>query len=245
MAKLLAPIRETAQEVERRKREASVRRTKVLSVVAVVAIGARLLIKNPPPQKIADVSRARIKIIPGMLDAMPPSERAKLDPRLVAQMMAVDEAARTQTAVASAPAKPSEPYHPAGAPSLKEHEDDVVMQRMYAYEIRHQIDEKRKEMDDTQVDTRKSTLVLFTSGGYVKTEKAAADDDGVEIRLDKTIQAEVPSGMVSAIQKDALNWEEPVPDDQVRLRPAKGITVILNRETAGQITIDKPPAHEI
>jgi hypothetical protein len=45
--------------------------------------------------------------------------------------------------------------------------------------------------------------------------------------------------MIRSVSSDALTWQEPIPKNYVRLKPAPGITITVHKETAKRISIRK------
>jgi hypothetical protein len=103
---------------------------------------------------------------------------------------------------------------------------------------RRRINKEREEME--QPDPSKTTVVLFKNGGHLKTQKSLVQGDTLDIRFDKTIRAQMPATLVHTIEENALNWQEPVPRGQVRIKPAKGITLTLGKDMAKRISL---PVH--
>jgi hypothetical protein len=238
---------ETPEEAEARRRAATAKRIKILAACSALAVVARIFISDPKRTPPPDYTKMNIKIVPGMLDSMPASARAKLDPQLVAKMVLVDEQARRgEYGKPVAEQAPSGPYKPADAPTIVDVEAETFKEQVFAYARKRRIDAERQAREESQArDIRKATLVQFASGGYVRAEAAEKRPTGTAIRIDKNMEANVPSRWVASIQTDALDWQEPVPAGQVRLRPAKGITVILHRDTASRVTVEKNRFDEI
>lgn len=237
---------ETPEELEARRRAATARRIKIMAVLMVGVVIARIFVSDPKRKAPIDYTRQRnIRVVPGMLDTLPAATRASLDPQVVNQMVMADELARRGEF-----GKPQVPevvghYQPANAPTEKDLEAEAYKEQLFAYARRRKIDLERRAEAEKSKDVSKATLVQFTSGGYILAEAAKQRPDETYIRLDHTIEANVPSGWVTSIRKDALDWKEPVPAGLVRLQPAKGITVILHRDAASRVTIQKKKVDEI
>src|SRR5690349_9386264 len=90
MAMNVTLITESPEEREIRIRKTTLRRIRALAATFGVAILARIFVKNPPPPKTPDYGKDAVRFIPGMLDAIPASERARMDPKLLAKMQQMD-----------------------------------------------------------------------------------------------------------------------------------------------------------
>lgn len=238
---------ETPEEAEARRRAATARRIKILVFLSVGVVVARTFISDPKRKAPIDYTKSRqIKIVPGMLDTMPAASRAALDPQVVSKMVLADEMARRGvTTLDSAPPLPTGTYKVADAPLEKDLEADLYKEQVFAYARKRRIETERQRRDEQPVDLGNSTLVQFRSGGYVLAEAAQQRPDETYIRMSKTVEADFPSHWVSSIRKNVQGWQEPVPPGQVRLKPAKGITVIMHRDTAARVTVVKTKVDEI
>lgn len=234
----LSAFQDSPEQREQKRRAALRKRLLILGSSLLVAVLARLMIKNPPPPKQVDRSRDEIRYVPGMLDALPASERVKLDPKVVAKMMEVDENARrgikmapaqTEVAQTGTTYKPTEPL-------FQDEREAVQYKENLAYNLQRR--RKLKETVTEQVDTSKVMVVQFRKGGYIRAEKAAEHINQVEIRVNRALLARYPNRLVSGIKANGLSWEEPVPAGFVKLKPAKGITATLRKNTAERISID-------
>jgi hypothetical protein len=240
---------ETPEQAEARRRAATARRIKVLIGLSVLVLGARFIVRDPKKRAPVDYTKMQtLKIVPGMLDTLPAATRAQLDPQIVAKMVLADEMARRGEY-----GKPAEdtktaavPYKPMDAPAEADLEAETYKEQIFAYARRRRIiTEQQRRIEQQALDLSNSTLVQFRSGGYLLAETAQKGSADTYIRMSKAVRAEIPNRWVSSIQNDARGWEEPVPAGQVRLTPAKGITVILHRDTASRITIEKTKFDEI
>lgn len=219
------------EEQQAQQRAQARARARNLVITLSVLLVARLLIKNPKPPKTPDHSNAPIEIVPGMLDTIPLSALSKMDPRLIEKMKKVDYEAKH-------PKVPAGFYIPADEVVSNE-AAAVVRQEFVIHENRQRrIKKEREEME--KPDPSKTVVVLFKSGGHIKTQKSDIAGDTLDIRLDKTMRAQLPAKLVNAIQENALNWQEPVPNGDVRIKPAKGITITLGKEIAKRISL---PTH--
>ena len=248
MARTLISTSETPEEAEARRRATTAFRIKVLIGVSVVVLGARFLIKDPERKGPVDYSKVQVKIVPGMLDTMPASTRAQLDPKLVAKMVLVDEMARRGEYGKPDAKKESSTagtYRPMDAPTEADVEAEAYKEQVFAYARRRRIEAERQARVEVGRDIRRTVLVRFASGGFVHAERAEKRASETFIRLDRTIEADLPNVLVASVKSDSLDWNEPVPAGQVKLTPARGITVILNRDTASRVTIEKSPIDEI
>jgi hypothetical protein len=219
------------EEQQAQQRGQSRARLRNLIITFAVLITIRLVVKNPAPPKTPDHSNAPIEIVPGMLDAIPLSALSKMDPRLIEKMKKVDYEAKH-------PKEAPGFYTPANEP-LGIKEAAIIRQEYVLTESkRRRINKEREEME--QPDPSKTTVVLFKNGGHLKTQKSLVQGDTLDIRFDKTIRAQMPATLVHTIEENALNWQEPVPRGQVRIKPAKGITLTLGKDMAKRISL---PVH--
>lgn len=248
MATLLVSTTETPEEAEARRRASTAFRIKVLVGISVLVIAARVFIKDPERKAPIDYTKAPVKIVPGMLDTLPASARANIEPQLLAKMVLADEMAR-RGEFGKPPAETEAAkveYRPAEAPTERDVEAEAYKEQIFAYARKRRIDTLRRDRIEQQSrDTRKSTLVRFASGGFVHAEAAERRRRDTYIRIDKNLEADLPNSLVSSVRNDALGWNEPVPAGKVKLRPARGITVILFRDTARRVTVEKTSIDEI
>jgi hypothetical protein len=234
----------TPEDREIAKRAATRRRTMVLGVITLIAIVIRVAVKNPPPPKSPDHAGEPFRALPGMLQNIPESERAKLSPDLLAKMQEADLKARTgrdapATALAHVPA--TSEYRPAAAPVDIRTEEQKLTDTKFKYASRRKTVELQEPI--SQEDFGKDKLVVFSRGGYIRVESAERAQGFVDIRLDRTSHALVPQKIVRSISTISLPWTEPVPAGQVKLKPARGITITIDRASAKRISITKAP-HE-
>ncbi len=241
MASHFTSTAETPEEREIRKRKQTVKRIRIMMTIFGMAIVARVFIKNPPPPRTPDYSKYKVRYVPGMLDAIPAAERSKMDPKILARIQQADDDARYKrtnlppmTALAKGPYKASE------TPLASQTQQEVERQFAYSYEKRRH--EKIHQLEEQELrSTTKTTVVEFAGGGYVHVEKAARDKRVCEIKFDRSISASVPSTMVKNVRTDAADWSPPLSKGEVSLKPARGITIILQRQLATRITIPNMP----
>lgn len=225
-----------------RKKNAAQRR-RFLLVTCVLAIGARFLIKDPPPQKTPDRSQKSVRYVPGMLEDLSPSAMAKMDPKILAQMK-IAQAKYKQEMQAAASAKGKIIYRPTDAPLANLADEEEVRQTQFIYEKKKQL-QIRAAKKMNPIDLTKDMLVRFQSGGAIKAEKTKPLTRDLQIQVDRTILATLPNKMVSTVQSNAAKWKEPIPAGFVQIQPANGITITVSRETAKRISIQKTFSDEI
>jgi hypothetical protein len=237
---------ETPEQQEARRRRAVDRRMRVLAAVAVVVIASRFFVSDPKRKAPIDYTRVpNMKVVPGMLDTMPAASRANLDQRLVAKVIIADEQVRRgEYGKEQKPVQIAQ-YKPADPPTKIDLEAATLQEFTYSYARRRQIDLDRQRRQEEAPDLTKDTLVQFASGGHVLAEKANRSSRGTMIRLNRTIEANVPNRWVSNIKPDSVGWTEPVPAGKVRIKPAKGITIVIDRGMAGEITTHERKFDEI
>lgn len=236
----IASMLETPEEAEIRRRKSAARRIKILMSIIVLAGGARFLIKDPVRKPPPDYTKRNIKIVPGMLDAMPQATKDKLGPQMLAKMAAADEQARREKLAAPQVAAADKSLYRVADPIDQNDADaKIIEEKTFAMTQRRRIDSQRETVQERMEETRQVTLVKFSSGGHIFAERAERRPTQTEIRIDKTMEAGLPNRWVAVIQKDAADWKEPVPAGRVRLKPAKGITVILDRGSASRVTVKK------
>ncbi len=175
-------------------------------------------------------------MVPGMLDKLSASTLAKMDPVLLARIKAEEARMKEEELQKSASSKWGS-YKPAEQPVTDSSEEEKLKQTQYAYIKRQQ---KRMEQLETQrkaVDSSKNILILFRSGGLLKVENVDTQPHQYRIRVDKSLSASYSKSLVSAVNTDASTWTEPIPAGSVQLKPARGITITVARETAKRITL--------
>lgn len=240
----ITALQDSPEERELRRRNATRRRIMVLGSTLGLAVLARVLIKDPQPPAPPDYSQDEIRYIPGMLDSLPPSERDRLDPKIIARMIQTDENARrgqlpsTETMLAQGEYQPAEPKFETDI------EAEKYKDKVFAYAKRRRIEMEIEKAQMAQ-DLTKTMLVRFHGGGYVKAEKIGQRGHSTDIRIDKTISAQIPNQMILSVSANALTWKEPVPSGFVRLKPAKGITITVHKEIANRISVRENPIDEI
>jgi hypothetical protein len=232
---------ETPEQREIRRRKNTVRRVRVMVAIFAVAVLARVFIKNPPPPKTPDYSHYKVRYVPGMLEAIPAAQRSQMDPKLLAMMVRADEEARHGLAAQqTAGSFVKKTYEAAEAPLASESRVEAEKQFVYAYTKRRQ--EKIHEMEqEERRETTKTTVVQFTGGGYLHVEQASESGRVYEIKFDRTMLATVPSHMVQRVRPNAVDWSPPLGRNEVELKPARGITIVLQRQLAARIPLPTLP----
>jgi hypothetical protein len=221
------------EELSLQKMAATRKRFISLLVTLAILVTLRIIIKDPPKPKIPDRSKREFRALPGVLDNLPVSEQMKLTPQMVSALREAD----LKEQMKRAPKKIEGPYVPGEVP-MENLQEKVEYERLLA-----QFEEKRRKMlEEHKVEVRdlsKDTLVMFRTGGYIKAEDATIGKTAVEINYSKGFSAKLTRNMVKKIQENAVDWEEPVPAGFVKLKPAKGITVIVAKGTSEKITVLK------
>lgn len=224
---------ESPEEREQKRVLARRKRVQYLSIACVVVIGARLLIKDPPRYKEPDHRNAPVVYLPGMLDAMPAADRARLNPKTVAKLKEVDRQARAKLLGIEENVTVT-PYTPTEPPPLIQEDVEAYKEELYRFSMKRKtIEEKQDEM---RIDRSKNMLVQFKSGGYLKAENISRENKNFEIKYDSKIYVVYPSSLVKSFSDNALTWEEPIPRGYVKIKPARGITIVLDAIKAKQIT---------
>jgi len=134
-------------------------------------------------------------------------------------------------------------YKPVAAPldEMKTAEEQYKEEIFQYLRRKRRADLKRKE---ERVDRSKKMLVRFKGGGYIKAEKTWKKNGQIIIQYDRTLIAGIPKDRVASVTMNAVTWKEPVPRGQVRLKPARGITITLSRESARRISIRRSARYE-
>jgi len=230
------------EDREQNRRSALKKRIFILGTTLLLAVTARLIIKDPPPPKAPDRANDVVRYFPGMLDALPERERVKLDPKVLAKMLEADENAKKGLLSQAATPFAKGSYTPT-AP-LSESEIEAAQ---YKQNLAYLLQKKRrgKELDAVPVDVSKVMLVHFIQGGYIRAENAQSKNKEVEIRVNRSLLVNLPAHLVRSINPDGLNWEEPIPKGFVRLRPAKGISITVRKEIGDQISTPNEDTDEI
>ncbi len=242
MAVQLINLQDTPEEIEQKNRQARAQRFRKLAIILVICVGARFLIKNPEQPKTPERRYDKVRYVPGMLDNLPKSAIDKMDPKLVAQIRKAETDARIERLMGRGEFKGTYKAPDAPLPNTTGEEEQRQMQ--FAFAKRRNVNVHLKEMEE-QADVRKTTLVRFKSGGIIRAEKAVAQTPGYEISVDRSMVARLPRQMVASVMENALDWKEPVPAGFVQLKPVKGITITISKETAKRITIQKSLYNEI
>lgn len=235
---------ETFGEKELRLRRESAQRLRVLVVVVVLSVVARLIISDPVKPPPPDHSGVPIKILPGMLAALPVSERAKLDPQLIARMMAADEEIRLKKPSAVQAPKVELAYKAADKPDSDDPLGEREKHRKYNLAMRQKAVDLAHAKMEQEKNAPMKTLVRFTNGGALRVEDAHKAKDSLTIRL-VGIAATFPAAMVRSTSTNPADFTEPVPAGMVRIQPAHGITVTIAEGTAKRISISKSTYDQI
>ncbi len=225
-------IGESPEEREIKNQSATTRRIKILGAVCLISIVARVFIKPPPPPKTPHHENAPFRALPGMLENLPASERAKLTPEMLAKLQEADRSALVRkTQPEEKLAKKYEPLHaPVQLGSEEEKKKDV-----FAYH------EKRRKLPTEEKTEEggigKTMLVLFKTGRFIKAQEATRLNGNVEIKVDKSLLANLPGKWVNSISSNGLTWKEPIPTGYTRITPARGISITLAKNIAKRISM--------
>lgn len=226
-------FQETPEEREIRKRATTGKRIRILVVVCIVAVGARIFIKNPEPPKPPDHSNKQVRVLPGMLENIPESARVHMNQQMLAKLQSAEQpkdiglpAIKPQEAIAQ--------YKPVEPPPGTIVSPESTMSFQYAQRAKRIIEPEIPPEEKT-----KTTVVAFASGGYLLVEQAVRVRNNVEIKVDASMIAGLPSHLVKSVKENAVGWQEPVPAGHVRLKPAKGITIVVEKSIGERITVPK------
>lgn len=230
-------IRETPEEREIRIRTQTKKRIAILASVCIVCVLARILIPKPPPPKAPDHTDKPFKALPGLLEKIPEATKAKMDPKIIAQLKKADEEAAKIKQGNIPDAIANKPYIPPELPAENLEDKEKMKEIIYQYAKRQRIREITQEAE--AASSSKTMLVLFKRGGHVKAEKANTTPSYVSIEIDRNMAVQVPTNLVKSVTANAATWEEPVPRGEKRLKPAKGITIQVSAATAKRITVKK------
>src|SRR5687767_10255539 len=172
------------EDIDYQKRLTTARRVRTLSVITLLCLGARFLIKDPKPPQ-APPRTTPIKIAPGVLKSLPQHVRDKLDPQVVASLERADREALYGKEAALARV----PYKPAETPLRNEADEEAYRKEVYVYTQRKLQIEAEKQKIVLAREITKPMLVRFRRGGYITAEQARLTKNNVEIFYDKTILA--------------------------------------------------------
>ncbi len=228
--------RSNINKEELKKSSATQKRIRNLAIIFVLVIAARVYFKNPPPVQKPVRSKAQGKILPGMLSRMPASERAKLSPDLLAKFQEVDRNA------ARGMVTPPQEYlvkntpKPIEAQSQSQPTSDLQIAKSdFIYEA--QTSNIPKISEPVYIDQSKQMLILFRNGRHVKAQRATHREGQYQIEIDRSIAAKLPSTMIASLSSNAATWKEPLPSNYVELKPAPGITIRVQKNTAERISV--------
>ncbi len=219
---------------EYQKRVSTQKRIVFFSVLIVVSLIARFIVKDPEPIKKAVHTNVKVRYLPGMLDNMPVAQRSKLSPEQIAKFLEADENAKKGLS------KPAEalalnPFQPPIEMKIARAEEKPILPVAETPEPTKRPRFKPKVEEPR--DLTKPMLVFFRSGGVIQVAKASREKDNVNIEVDRSMAAGFPGTMVKEINENAATWTEPVPSGHVKLKPARGITVIVQKEIASRISV--------
>lgn len=243
MARLISV--ETPEERELRKRNTMLRRIRILAALCVMVILARIFIKDPVPPKAPDYARETVRYVPGMLDGMPASQRAKLSAIQMARLQKAEQEYKTvQAKKAPLDMFAKSHYRPSEVPLTNQSEEEALKQQIYTYAKRRRAEEKRLAKQEAVNQTQKM-LVMLQNGGYLKAEQADQTAGAVRVRVDRSLQLSLPQKMVRSVSDNAVGWKKPVPPGFVEVQPANGITIVVSQESAKRISVRKNSYDEI
>ncbi|OVE78331.1 hypothetical protein BVX98_00565 [bacterium F11] len=225
-----------AEDREIQKQSALKKRVGIWATLLVAFILIRVVVKNPPAYKTPDHGNVPVKYVPGMLDAMPEEDRAKLTPSMIAKYREADQKALTEMASSGIEEKWVETkYIPQEAPSEIRPELEAYKETLFQYaKKRRKIEAFQEKLRAEQAITKKM-LVHFKPSGYVQAEEASFKPSHILIKVDESMLVRYPKRMVRSIKESPSNWVEPVPKGFVRLKPARGITMVVTKRTAKRI----------
>jgi hypothetical protein len=174
-----------------------------------------------------------------MLDQLPNSALEKMDPKLVAQIRVAETNARQERLIKEF-LRPAVKYKPADVPLENAAAEEEFKQLQYVYIKKRQQSLREQQRIIKQQDLTKPMLILFRRGGFVKAERSMPLPESYRISMDRSLTFTFPKKLVSLVSDNGKTWQEPIPKGQVRIKPAKGITVTVAKETAKRITIREP-----
>ncbi len=210
-------------------------------------VGARLLIKDPEPPKAADHSHKPFRALPGVLDNIPVAEQSKISPEILAQLKEANRRVVVKKATSLDKFFKDGSYVPADVPTDNVKDQAVAQEFQYQYVRRQKIIDHQKELERAQAlaaDPNKKVLVLFKSGRHIKARNTYNNPPFLAIQVDTTMTAGVNRQHIQSVTDNAATWQEPVPAGKTRLKPAKGITITVDKKVAERITISDPIRNE-
>lgn len=231
-------LQDSPEELEIRRRQKTAKRLRLLTVICIVTIGARFLIKDPAPPKAPDRSKRTVRYVPGMLDDLPASTINRMDPTLVAQMRIAEAKYKQERSINEYPGFAKGPYQPTDVPITNPAEEEEIKQMQFVYEKKKK-NLLRAAQTNQPVDLTKTMLIRFRSGGFIKAENTMPSQQNLKIQVDRTLFATLPHQMVRSVEANAAKWQAPIPKGFVELKPSKGITITVHRETAKRITVQQ------
>lgn len=230
-------VQETPEELEIRRRKSMVKRMRNLSIVLIVSVTARFLIKDPVPPPPPDRSQKKIRYVPGMLEDISADRLSKMDPRLVAQMRAAEARYKEEQTYKSTPFLGGK-YLPAEIPLTNEADAEELRQMQYTF-AKNKVNRIIEESVRQSRDLTKGMLIHFRGGGFIKAENAIPDRDGMRINFDRSLNVTLPKRFVLSTIPGSAKWKEPIRPGMVQLKPAPGITITVAKETAKRISVQK------
>lgn len=238
----LSPI---PDEREYQKKDATKKRIVVLAVVFVVSLGAKFAIKPPPPPKAPDHSARPFRAIPGVLKNLSDADRNKLTPQQIAMLEEADRNVLLrksgETAIAQIPSHT--PASAAVKPTAISGTIQTVPQTTSTASspFLYKTAEKDRWVPPTpsKQDLTADTVVLFNRGGHLLAQDAERVNGSVGVTLNKTMFAKFSKSSIRQVIHTDGSWKSPIPKGFIELKPAKGITILVSRQTGRRITIKK------
>jgi hypothetical protein len=174
---------------------------------------------------------------------MPQSVKNKMAPEQLARLQLAEEEALKKRQEAQPATMVAQTYQaplPPVATGVTEGEKQQLFKLAKRRAMERDLMEKYEEENRTQ-----TTVVQFRGGGWLRAERATPTRRGFEIRVNRALVAQYPRHRVQLVRENAGDWQEPVPTGFVKIKPAKGITVILRRGTSKRITVKKSTYEDI
>lgn len=192
-------------DAELNKKIAYRKKLKMLSIVLVLAVVARIFIKNPPPPQPVVYTNQNFRALPGVLKNLSEADKQKFTPQQLAMMEEADRKAAMVKTTAGINLTGDKKIVAKG----------TVQSASAGFKTK--IPEvKSWKLPEAQAATAKSapkTTVFFSRGGIIQAESVTRKNAIVTIRLNSSMVFQIPATSVSKIMEKSETWEAPIPSN--------------------------------
>jgi len=224
-----------AEKQEIKKQQRAVKKRLIrLGVIVIICIGVRIYKKDPPKFVAPDHSNKQTVYLPGILETMPEAEKANLPAAELAKYQEADRLVQEDTTLGTG-WEPIE-YVREEAPSEISPELEAYRDRLFKYAKKRRKTEILREQMLIEEKFVKKELILFKRSGYITAGSTFRKKKELHIRINNSMRMVYPLHLVRTVFSDSREWEEPIPKGFVKVKPAKGVTMVVKKRTATRLS---------